>query len=78
MKQIEAKMMDSLIDNARLHAMRLGVGNALESVDPETARIAVQLEILQRKVRRLGALSNVPPILYSQIPQNLSESDQKP
>ena len=46
MKQIEAKMIDSLIDNARLHAMRLGVGNALESVDPETARIAVQLEIL--------------------------------
>ena len=69
MKQIDAEVIDSLIDNARLHAMRIGLSNTLQKEDHETARIAVQLEILQRRVRKLGALSNVPPILYSQIEQ---------
>ena len=67
MKQIDARVMDSLIDNARLHAMRMGLSNDLGSENHESTRIAVQLELLQRRVRKLGSLSNVPPILYSQI-----------
>ncbi len=69
MKQIDAQVLDELIDNARLHAIRLERSLEDQQDNPSRDSLTVQLEMLQRQVRELGALHNLPPILYSQIKQ---------
>ena len=69
MKQIDAQLLDELIDNARLTAIRMERTLEYQQEEPPKDSLTIQLEVLQRRVRELGALHNLPPILYSQIKQ---------
>ena len=69
MKQIDAQLLDELIDNARLTAIRMERTLEYQQEEPSKDSLTIQLEVLQRRVRELGALHNLPPILYSQIKQ---------
>ena len=69
MKQIDAQLLDELIDNARLHAIRVERTLEYQQEHHSKDSLTIQLEVLQRRVRELGAPHNLPPILYSQIKQ---------
>ena len=67
MKQIDAQLLDELIDHARLHAIRIERTFEYQQEERSQESLTIQLEVLQRRIRKLGALHNLPPILYSQI-----------